>query len=260
MTTNKLTKEIHGERIIILSDHQCRYNNLEAEKSVLKLIKDFKPTVIVLNGDIVDFEALGKYPTKLEHRLTVMDDVAAARAMMARLRKAAGKDAKIYFVSGNHEQRLQKYLTSNAPEIEGSLNLPEFLGLSDFDIHYVGEYGTGVDWNGVFIYHGSRVSQHSGYTAKAEFYDAGTSLAHGHTQRLGAFYVTDRVGVHGAFEGGAMCYVEPDKAPPSHRGPKQNNWQNGFLIGYAMDGIWNIYPVSITNNKFIWNGKVYKPD
>ena len=254
------TPIIEAEKIVICSDHQARYDNRQLEISFLKFLRDFQPNAIVVNGDLFDFEALSKFPTSLKNRTSLNEDVKAGRSILRHYREACPQ-ADIYLIEGNHEARLDKYLVSRAPELCGipGLNITTFLGLEELGVEYVGPYGRGVDWNGVLILHGNRVSIHAAYSAKAEFLDAGTSLVMGHTTRIGAYYLTDRRGTHAAFEDGSMTNIDPEKAPPSMRGPRQNNWQNGFMFGYAQNRLWNLYQVSVTDNSFIWNGKLYTP-
>jgi hypothetical protein len=231
------------------------------EQAVLRFIEDFKPEALIDNGDLFDFEAISRFPTSLVKRTSLQDDVDAGRAIIRHQREAAGPDCEIYVTEGNHEARLSKFITANAPELSESpgLTMEDFCGFADFDAKYVHPYGNGVDWHGILVAHGNRVNAHSAGSAKAEFGDSGTSLIMGHTQRLGAYYVTDRTGTHAAFENGCMCRIDPGGAAPSMRGPRVNNWQQGFAVGFADDYGWNIYQVSITNHEFIWGGKRYTP-
>ena len=250
--------KIDSGSIVIAGDFQCRYQDDDVVDIWLQFVKDFNPETVVLNGDMLDLESLSKYPTSLEHRLTVQADVDAAVDILKRLRAVAPK-AEIYHVAGNHEQRLEKYLTVNAPELAGSPNLtiPEFLGLKELGIEYIEPYGRGVSWHGCLVYHGRRVSQHSAYSAKAEFFDAGTSLVMGHTTRLGSYYFTDRNGVHVAHEAGSLTRTDPEGAPPNAKPGQILNWQQGWAFGQAIDGHYSLYLAPVVNHKLVYNGKLY---
>ena len=248
------------DRIIILSDQQARFHDPQTIRAVNKFVEDFQPHTLVNAGDLFDFEALSNYRKSQDAKTSVMRDWSAGRAI---LRKQRGilPEARIVLIEGNHEARLHKYLLDNAPALSEvpSLDIPYFLGLQDFDIEYVEPYGAGIDWHGVLIYHGGYVRKHSAYTARAEYEEAGTSGVSGHTHRLGAHYHTDRTGSHAWFENGCLCVVNRKGEPPSERGPRINNWQQGFTYGYFDKGIWSLFPVSITKHKFIVESKVYEP-
>lgn len=249
------------DKIVITSDHQCRYVDWKTHRSVVSFIEDFQPNLIVLNGDLLDLEAISHFPTALSNRLTLSEDLRSAQRVLQDYREAA-PDAEMIWTWGNHEERMTKYLRTQAPELEGApgLTLSAMMDLDRTGTRTIEPYGEGYEWHSVLIYHGSRVSSHSGQSARAEYFDAGTSGVSGHTQRLGAFYYTDRNGAHAWYEGGCMCRIDPAGAPPSARGPRPNNWQQGFVWGYANEGVWNLYQTSITRHKFIWNGKLYTPN
>ena len=265
MTKKKYTSngrlDVSSSTMTFLTDHQARFVDWETHQSVLKFLKDFRPETIIVGGDLIDAESLSKFPTSLEGRQTLMDDIEAGRKVLADYRKACPK-ARIIWVFGNHCARLQRFLRNNAPELENleSLRLEELVGTKELNVEVLNEYGDGVNWHDMYAFHGTKTSKHSAYSAKAEFEDEGGSGMSGHTHRIGVHIRTDRAGTHGWYEGGCLCRVDPKGAPPSFRGPRQNNWSQGLLVGYAQDGIWNVYPVVITEHKFIWNGKLYQPD
>jgi hypothetical protein len=49
----------------------------------------------------------------------VQDEIAYAHRRLAEIRAAAGKEAKIFFLYGNHEARFSKWLAKRAPELVG---------------------------------------------------------------------------------------------------------------------------------------------
>ena len=251
---------VYMERIVILSDHQARYNDLLTQRAYMTFLKDFQPDVVVNNGDLFDFAALSSFRRTLTERASLMEDVAAGRNILMKQREVLPR-ARIMLIEGNHEERLSRYLLDHAEALSDSpsLTLPQFVGLDEFGVDYIGPYGAGFDWHGVFVYHGARIAPHSAYAARAELYDAGTSGVSGHTHRLGAHYYTDRRESHVWLENGCLCNIRGPKVPPSERGPRVQNWQQGLSVGFYGNNLWNLYQVSITRHKFIWDGRVYEP-
>lgn len=248
------------DRLVIVSDHQARYADWATHAAVCMFLKDFQPHTLVVNGDLLDLEAISTFRSSLTKRQSILEDIHAGSDILRHYRITCPK-ARIVLIEGNHEARLSHYILDHAAELEGlpGLTIPDLLDVKALNIEYVGPYGRGIDWHGIYIYHGARLSAHAAASAHAEYVDAGTSGASGHTQRLGAYYVTDRVGPHAWFESGCLCRIDPDGAPPSARGPRVNNWQQGFVVGYYHAGaeLWNLYPVHIWNHQFVWADKLY---
>jgi hypothetical protein len=240
------------DKLICVSDYQAKYVNWSAHRAVLKFARDFQPQTVVVNGDLVDLESISKYPATLQARQSLLEDLRAAEDVLAQWR-ATVDQARIVLVEGNHEARLQKYLTRNAPELEGlpGLTIPELLHTDEHGVEYVGPYGKGLSWHSVYIYHGSVIRKESAYSAAAELKERWTSGVTGHTQRLGSHFFTDGMGIpHQWVEGGCMTTLEPSRTAPAHMRPKQQNWQNGFVVGMATEDGWNLYPIMIYNDRF----------
>ena len=248
------------DTIVICSDQQARYDDRVTGEAFYSFLSDFRPTLLVNNGDLFDFESLGTFRKTLVERASLMEDVRAGLDILMR-EAGASPRSRIILIEGNHEERLTRYLLDNAEALSTvpGLQVSEFLDLEDLGVEYVGPYGKGIDWHGVEIYHGALVRSDSAYTAKAEFLQTGTSGVSGHTHRLGAYYKSDGAGPHAWYEGGCLCNVVGENVPPDARGPRVRNAQQGFLYGYATSDIWNLYQVHITNHQFIVEGKLYAP-
>jgi predicted phosphodiesterase len=249
------------ETIVILSDQQARYNDVLTERAVNKFLADLQPDILVNDGDLFEFEALSSFRKTLAAQQSVEKDRAAGRLVLERQRSAL-PNARIILVEGNHEERLTRFLLDQAPALADTpaLHIPTYLGVSDYNVEYVGPYGAEFNWHSVLIYHGEAVSRHSSYSAKQEMENAGTSGVSGHTHRLGSHYKTDRESAHAWYENGCMCKIVGRGQPPSSKKFRQHNWQQGFTVGYwAARDLWNLYTVSITNHRFVWGGKLYGP-
>lgn len=249
------------DSIVILSDQQARYDDRVTRIGVMDFLSDFQPNTIVNNGDLFDFESLSVYRKTPRAKQSLQADLEAGREWL-NLERRAAPNARIVLVEGNHEARLHNYILDNADALAGlpTLDAAAFIGVSDFEVEYVGPYGAGLDWHGILIYHGALVRGGSALTARAEYVDAGTSGVSGHTHKLGAFYHTDRSGSHAWYEGGCLCNISGPDTPPDHHGPRVRNWQQGFVYGYwSRLGMWNLYQVAITDHKFVVEGVLYGP-
>lgn len=245
--------------MVTVSDLQIPYQDDVTLEVVDEFLADFQPDTFVMNGDINDFAGLSKYRLTLEQRQSVQDELAELQRRLAVWRSIM-PNTKMVYIMGNHEARLEAYLVDHAPELEflsdGELSFANLAGLADLDIELVAPYGAAYDWYGFLITHGTLVRTN---TAKANYEKEGSSGLSGHTHRASSFFKTDRSGPHAWYEGGCLCMVDAPNSPPPTN-PGVNNWQQMIIVGYAWGyNRWNIYPVSITEHEFVWNGKLYAP-
>jgi hypothetical protein len=170
--------------------------------------------------------------------------------------RAAAKNARIVWVIGNHEIRLQKYLWTRAPELASlpSLDIRNLFELNKFGIHYTDQPLLVGD---TLMTHGHLARKGSGNTARAMLDEYGRSVIHGHTHRLGAIYKTSAGQNFMAFENGCLCQLTPEFLPPG-----TVNWQHGFSVGYLMgDGEYHFQQILISpTNTIAFNGRVYGAD
>ena len=239
------------EKTLIIPDIHAPYEDYKALHSIYRMVKneDFKEIKVM--GDLVDFYALSSFDKKPERISGLQNEIDVAQYHLGQLRKAF--DGKITLFEGNHEVRLIKYLMKN-PEMSSLTrinNIPNILELDKFDI----KYKQNELYKGVLFKHGNLVRKHSGYTAKGEYENEGTSGVSGHTHRLSAFYHTNRAGAHAWFEMGHLC----DENQADYMQGKVANWQKGFgvMIYDNKNKTWRIEQIPIIKNSFMYNGKTY---
>jgi predicted phosphodiesterase len=108
-------------RLLILSDVHIPYHNVEAVTLALQYGKDKNVNGIMLNGDILDFYGLSTFE-KDPRKRRFSEELEMGRQFLRVLRKEFG-GVPIYYKSGNHEMRYERYLRIKAPEL---LDVPEF--------------------------------------------------------------------------------------------------------------------------------------
>lgn len=218
-----------GTRVLITGDHQLPFVDEDFEEAKQRFIADWKPGVIVLNGDVIDAYELSEYDKRPSRMFNLEDEINQAKQLVADYKRLSG--GVVYWVDGNHEERLQRIIWKKAQEFSFLVaDLPEALELEKTTAGFV-PYGQHVDLHGFVITHGTIARMHSAYTAKAMMDRYRSSGCNGHTHRIGSHSITDHRGVsHTWFETGCSCRkdLEYMKAAP--------NWQHGFLIGEIYDG------------------------
>jgi len=156
------------------------------------------------------------------------------------------------FQRGNHCDRIEKYLSNEAPELASleELKLENLLDLKGYDIEYIpGDLKIG---DLVFI-HGSRISAHSGMTAKKNLDSMGIDVICGHIHRIGLHYKTTWQKEFVAIENGTMANLSQD-----YVGGDVANWQQGFtVINYNNNEFWPEI-VHIRNGVTMFRGRLYE--
>lgn len=245
-------------RIVFPTDEHRPYHDPRAVEIALKITSDFRPNLRVAGSDGLDFYNISKYDKNpqrvMDGNLQVEIDSWAAGQ---REWRDASPDAAVYFLIGNHEDRLRKWLWRH-PELYGLevLRLPQLLQFEKLGIPWNEEAHTELELcKKLVIRHGDLVRQHSAYTAKAilerEYY--ARNVVFGHTHRGGSHYVTTRDGVVQAQEGFCLCRLDPEY----QRNP---NWQQGLVL-IEVDEYVSIetVPFREVNGKLTarWRGKEY---
>lgn len=90
----------------------------KAIQIVIELIREVKPSTVVCVGDNLDLPEMGKYLTTPAYQQTTQAAIDRATALCAQLREAA-PNAEIVWLAGNHEERMPKYLLTNAAAAYG---------------------------------------------------------------------------------------------------------------------------------------------
>ena len=239
----RLPKSI--KKVLLLSDIHFPYHDEKALTTALKYGQKEKVDAIFINGDLMDFYQLSFH--EKDPRVTnIADELEATQQFFDGLKKAFPK-ALIYYITGNHEARLERYLRVKAPEL---LDIAEFridvlLKLGEKGIHYI-EHGTKCYFGKLLVEHGDKMKGSGGVNpARSLFAKLKRHAICGHFHRTSE--ATEKVydgDVVVTYSTGCLCELEP-------RYMEVNNHNHGFAI-VDMDG--ENFAVS---NKKIVNGKVY---
>lgn len=204
--------------IVVGSDFHIPFQDIQAVEAFRKYCTRVQPEVIVLNGDVLDMFMLSRF-TKGEGR-NPLEEISECRELLSRLR-AENPEASIYYVIGNHENRLEKYVLNKAPEL-ASLVEDVFTILKTEDFGIEGCASLTVNDNYVFK-HGTLLGNKSGLSAIKEMENSYMSGATGHTHRL-AHYIARKAGRKFTWmETGCLCSLTPEYMV-------NPNWQQGFGV------------------------------
>jgi len=213
-------------RVIIPDTHGC-FADEEALSAFLFDLEQLSPNVreIVMLGDHLDCGGfLAQHWTLgyvAEADYTFEDDVDAANQLLDRI-QAACPEAKIHYLEGNHERRIEKWcLTQTLKNKKDASYLMRMFGVESV-LHLrergISHYKQGQFYDGVaipstiklgkcYFTHGSRTGQNP---CKLMLGDFGGNVVFGHVHRMDSY--SDRTvseGVIGAWSPGCLCRLQP---------------------------------------------------
>ncbi|MHA2063497.1 MAG: metallophosphoesterase [Candidatus Thorarchaeota archaeon] len=235
----------------ILNDIHIPYHCQKGLAVAMEYLKDYKPRTIILNGDIIDCYSVSSHRKDPIRLHTFQDEVNETKDFLATLRKQH-PSAFIFFVKGNHEDRIERFILDKAPEITSldCLSIDKLLELEKFKITFIDEKQH-VVLGDLEVTHGRVVRKWSGQSAKAHHEKTGGSVLHGHVHRLGTFYHTNRWGTHVSAENGHLTRTDFDYVD-------HPDWQQGFTtVEYYEDGRFSLRQHPIMAGCLIVDGTTY---
>jgi predicted phosphodiesterase len=216
--------EIFEKRIGILSDIHFPYADLKALNAAVKYLIDWKPSCIVLNGDIIDFYQASNFQRDPRQR-GLKYEIDVTRDFLSQLRKLFPK-TRIIYKAGNHEERYERAILQRLPEfldLEWT-KLEVALGLNEHKIELVDNKRL-IKAGHLNIAHGHEFSK--GFiapvnVARGFYMRAKTNVIGGHHHRTSEHIEQDiNSKVIGAWSMGCLCELNPHYMPI-------NSWNHGF--------------------------------
>jgi hypothetical protein len=279
---------------VILPDMQIGYyrgpdGKLEATHDeaamaiALQVVRDAKPSRVVMVGDNLDLPELGKYRYSPAFAMTTQATIDRGGLMAAEVR-AAAPDADIIWLAGNHEERLPNYILDNAkasfgikqamePEGWPVLSVPHLCRLDEYGVSYRPGYPAADYWitEKLRVIHGDRV-QSRGSTAHKYLSDEKTSVIYGHIHRIERAHKTrtDWDGPREIMAASPGCLARIDGAVPSTKGGMDldgrpiigihEDWQQGVgvVLSSLETGDFDYEQIRIFGGRGIWRGKIYE--
>ncbi|MFA5388850.1 MAG: hypothetical protein WC312_03750 [Candidatus Omnitrophota bacterium] len=243
------------KKAIVINDQHIPYQDNKITDLLYRFIDDFKPDIIDILGDITDFWQISEFDKDPKRKNTLQKDIDETHAHLKDLRSIV-PNAEIELHAGNHLDRMRKYIWRHAEALEciRSLNLEFLLGLDKLNISFIKEAEGYRQRGKLILTHGTVVSQDSGMTARRMLKKYGLSVIHGHTHRGGSNYITDLLGIRGAWENFCLCRM--DLAREWRMGVA--NWQQGFSYIYYYPDRFEVHQCPIIKGKFTALGKEYK--
>jgi hypothetical protein len=114
----RLKIDLQDGRIVVFSDAHFQPGAIStANRALLKLLPELRPSVVVCNGDALDGAAISRWPKMFGSEIpTPAAELRACDERMDEIANAA-KGARRIWTLGNHDIRLHTYIQSAAPAL-----------------------------------------------------------------------------------------------------------------------------------------------
>ena len=269
---------------LIISDSQIGFiRDLQTDKLkpmhdrnalslALQVAETAQPTQIILNGDMLDLSDWSdKFVQSSEFAFLLQKSVIELGWWIAQFHNAV-PNAKISYILGNHEERLDRAIIRNLPLAYGLksidnlagdslLSIQNMIKFNDFEINWSKQYPYGEIWlnKRTRISHGKVIAQGSGATTQKISKLSNNNEIVGHIHRIESALKTvyDHEGSYdvGAYSFGCLCKI--DESVPSN--VPNLNWQQGFgIVEYDKDTE-HILTFHIKDNKVSYKDLIITP-
>ena len=242
------------QRILFLTDFHVPYNI--PLDPIFQFTKDFKPTTLILGGDVHDWTSVSMWIADQSRALdggTIEQNYEQMKnVVLDPLYRAIGKDCGVVFLTGNHEDWLSQAARLN-PNGRGFWELENNLADYEMSIRPI-NVPYRASKNLVYI-HGIYTNE---YHAKKTVGAYHNSVLYGHTHDRQEYTEVSPIDAHKLYKGascGCLCTRNPN-----YLRNKPNRWVNGFNYAYldSKTGDFNDFFVYIIKNRFWANGHRYK--
>lgn len=250
------------ETTLIVPDIQYPYHDDLMLKKLIKVAEVMQPDAILQIGDGIDFPQTSRWSKgeKGEYSDTLQQHIDGFRAAVLNPLREAAPEARITWMEGNHDLRVQEYVKSSAPALGPlrALEMTSLFGLDDLSINY--EKGPIRVGTNTYAVHGHECG---GYSATASAWDTKFTKRYGSDKSFIFGHTHQPFIIHRAF--GYEGKVSPrftmnvgsimDPVAASYVKDGAVSWVMSF--GILRDDGKRVWPelVTATDRKFYLNGE-----
>lgn len=255
------SSEVNIERAVVFGDVHGLNVDERSFAVLLEVIEDIRPDRIFINGDFVDFFEISKFSSMALASDRVQSEVELAREMLDRIIDAS--NAKITYIEGNHEKRLEAFIRDKAPQLsfikneEGVyvLSMESILGLRRRGIEYVRSKTPSAytKYGAITIGHFNKYSSVVGSVAKWFLEHRNESVIQGHTHKCAQLFRRFPDGREiTCIEHGHISSIENDYVTDP-------DWCQGFVVITKRKDTdrFHVELVRIIDHECIYGGKLY---
>jgi UDP-2,3-diacylglucosamine pyrophosphatase LpxH len=234
----------HLKKIGILSDIHVPFHSLEALTCAIKYLRDQEIDCLYLNGDTFDFYSISRHEKEKDLR-DFPREIEMARNFLQKLRDIF-PTIPIYFKAGNHENRFQRYLFSQAEEFAGlhELQFDKFFRMDHLKIEWVEDW-QGMEMGDLLVCHGHEIMAGGMNPSQTTFNKTFCNTLIGHVHRTTSTTKKDgfKKFIH-SYSTGCLTHLSPKYYPFA-----QHN--HGFALVEIKDGKSKVSNLMIKEGKIV---------
>ena len=227
---NNVRTTVMLENGIIVIGSDCHYWPdiiSTAHRAFVKIIKDLKPRMVVMNGDVFDGASISRHPVSgWGFTPSVKQELEACQDRLGEVEKAA-KGAALHWTWGNHDMRFNARL---AAQVGDTWRGVEGMNLTDHFPRW--KFSTSIMVNeDTMIKHRYHNGIHAVYNNALK---SGISIVTGHLHSLKVTPFSDYRGDRYGVDTGSLADVNGNQFEYSEDNPK--NHRSGFAVLTFVDG------------------------
>jgi len=234
----------HLKKIGILSDIHVPFHSLEALTCAIKYLREQQIDCLYLNGDTFDFYSISRHEKEKDLR-DFPREIEMARNFLQKLRDIF-PTIPIYFKAGNHENRFQRYLFSQAEEFAGlhELQFDKFFRMDHLKIEWVEDW-QGMEMGDLLVCHGHEIMAGGMNPSQTTFNKTFCNTLIGHVHRTTSTIKKNgfKKFIH-SYSTGCLTHLSPKYYPFA-----QHN--HGFALVEITDGLSKVTNIMIKDGKIV---------
>jgi predicted phosphodiesterase len=239
-------------KVLVIPDTHVPYEDKRAWALMLQVASAWRPDTIVILGDFCDFYSVSSHDKNPQRVRMLDEEITCANERLSEL-DALGATEK-YYISGNHEDRLERYLAQKAPELFNMVKTRDLLKLDDRGWKFT-PYKSSLKLGKMNYTHdcgNAGATAHS--KALATFQH---NITIGHTHRMAVAYAGNAQGE--SHVGTMLGWLgDSSKADYMHEVSILTNWQLGFGTYYQEpNGVTHAVPVPVVGYKCVVEGRLF---
>lgn len=218
-----ISDNVRGTVIIGSDGHFWPGERSVAFAAMVELIKDLKPSMVIMNGDSFDGARISRHlPGGWANLPDVADELAAVRERHAEIENVVPPGCPLIWPAGNHDSRFTARLAQGAPE---------YVRVHGFDIadHFPAWQFCWSIWlnNNTVVKHRYHQGLHAGYQNTLK---SGKNIVTGHTHSMGSTMWADYNGIRWGVQTGTLSEMGPQTDKFAYAEDNPANHSQGFCV------------------------------
>lgn len=223
-----IAEKVTGTVIIGSDGHFWPGERSVAFAAMIELIKDLKPSMVIMAGDSFDGARISRHlPGGWANLPDVADELDAVRERHGEIEATAPKDCPLIWTAGNHDSRYGARLAQGAPE---------YINVKGFDIadHFPSWQFCWSIWlnDNTVVKHRYHHGIHAGYQNTLK---SGKNIVTGHTHTMGSTMWADYNGIRWGVQTGTLSEMGPQTDKFAYAEDNPANHSQGFAVLHYTD-------------------------